>query len=121
MYAWVVCHRIDQLQGANTTAFSANTNNRMACAITNAPLVVSRALRQERLSRSAGSNGARSRRAGPTRADTHAVPRSLPHSLRRYQERDGAPAAVYRRGERLGRPFEGQLLADADVELVLRG
>jgi hypothetical protein len=120
MYAWVVCHRIDQLQGANTTAFSANTNNRMACAMTNDPLVVSRALRRERLSRPAGSP-ARSRRAGPTRADTHAVPRSLPHSLRRYQERDGAPAAVYCRGERLGRPFEGQLLADADVELVLRG
>src|SRR5436305_951191 len=57
----------------------------------------------------------------PPRADTLAVPRSLPHNLRRYQERDGTPAPVYRPGERLGRPFEGQRLAEADVELVLRG
>jgi hypothetical protein len=49
------------------------------------------------------------------------VPRSLPPDLRRYQERDGTPATVYRHGERLGRPFEWQLRAEAEVELVLRG
>src|SRR5262245_14362118 len=56
------------------------------------------------------------------RADTHAAPSSLPRDLRRYHERDRAAAAAARRhGERLGRPFEWKLQADADAEPVLRG